>query len=91
MPSTMGGGGGAPAMPAPSMGGGPPMNVDDQVLPAIKNKANPDQGPDQEYEANAGPSGEQGEEIDAKFAKSAEPLIPIFGEPTIKKFFSKKW
>ena len=31
------------------------------------------------------------DEISAANLKYAEPLIPYFGEPTIKKCFAKKW
>lgn len=68
---------------------GQPIDVDSQVIPAIKNAGKGPNEP-QEYEENK-LEGEQAEPIAGKHSKAAEPLIPVFGEPTIRKLFSTKW
>ena len=82
--------------PEPQQTRGAPINVDDQVLPAVKNG-----GPPQDYDDSVFPggssseikprTGEAAEEIGTKFMKTAEPLIPLFGEEVVRKMFSKKW
>lgn len=66
-----------------------PMNIDEQVIPTMKNKGG------QLEEGGIIPGEEkqmtQAEDIVGDNIKIAMPLIPIFGEETIKKLFSKNF
>ncbi len=59
--------------------GGPPQDYDDSQFPGGTNSGARPQ------------TGEQAEEIEGKHMKTAEPLIAVFGEETIRRLFSKKW
>jgi len=71
-----------------------PLNVDDMVLPAItaggaSNANGPSEyAPGEEfYEEES----KQGEPIAADKRDIADPLIPVFGDNTIRKVFSRTW
>lgn len=65
-----------------------PQNIDEQVIPAARAKAAPDDGgiiPGEEKQQT------EAEDIVGDNVRIAQPLIPTFGESTIKKLFSKNW
>lgn len=69
-----------------------PLNVDDQVLPAIT-QANAGQGPS-EYAPGEEFNEEEfksGEPIAPDKRDVAHPLIDVFGEQTVRKIFSRTW
>lgn len=65
-----------------------PIDVDKQVIPAAMNKGAPEEGgiiPGEEKQQT------EAAEIVGDNIKLAQPLIPAFGENTIKKLFDKNW
>lgn len=66
-----------------------PQDIDEQVIPAARNRGMaPEDGGIIAGEDNRQ---QEAEDIVGDNIKLAEPLIPIFGESTIKKLFSKNW
>lgn len=63
-----------------------PINVDDQVIPALNQKKKP-----QEYEYGEEEAKDEAEPIPGDKMEIARPLIQAFGEPTVRKIFSKTW
>jgi centrosomal protein CEP104 len=69
----------------------PPMpeDIDEQVIPAARNRGGPPEDGGIIASEEGGPS--EAEDITGEDIKIAQPLIPVFGENTIKKLFSKNW
>ena len=69
-----------------------PLNVDDQVLPALKPNAGKNQpdmyAPGEEFNEDEEINGEP---IAPAMMAIAAPLIDVFGEPVIRKIFSRTW
>jgi centrosomal protein CEP104 len=68
------------------MGG--PENIDDQVIPAARNKGIPEDGG---IIGGGDNKPTEVEDLKGEDVKLAAPLIPVFGEETVKKLFSKNW
>lgn len=67
-----------------------PQNIDEMPLPAMK-KGKKSEFDDEGGGITGGPSGGSvAEELTGDSVKLAEPLIPVFGEETMKKLFSRK-
>ena len=68
------------------------LDVDSQVLPALKSNAGannpPEYAPGEEYNEE---EAKNGEPIAADKRQAAQPLINVFGEPVIRKIFSRTW
>ena len=67
-------------------------DIDNQVLPALKPGAG--SGQPAEYAPGEGFNEEEakdGEQIAADKMSQAQPLIHVFGEPNIRKIFSRTW
>lgn len=67
-----------------------PKDIDEQVIPAARNKGGmmDDDGGIVDT-GNSGPS--EVEDIVGDNIKIAQPLIPVLGEMTVRKLFSKNW
>lgn len=65
-----------------------PENIDEQVIPAARNKGIPEDGG---IIAGGDNRPTEVEDLKGEDIKTAAPLIPIFGEETVKKLFSKNW
>ncbi|CDW88088.1 centrosomal protein of 104 kda [Stylonychia lemnae] len=70
----------------------PSVAYDDQVIPTLSKGPGKKGGLD-EGNGEGGQEGEEGkvEEISPENMKYAEALIPIFGDATVKKMFSRPW
>lgn len=65
-----------------------PENIDEQVIPAARNKGIPEDGG---IIAGGDNRPTEVEDLKGEDIKTAAPLIPVFGEETVKKLFSKNW
>ena len=67
-------------------------DIDNQVLPALKANAGannpPEYAPGEEFNEEEAKSGEP---ITADKRSVAQPLIEVFGEPVVRKIFSRTW
>jgi centrosomal protein CEP104 len=66
-----------------------PVNIDEQVIPAARNRGQtPEDGG---ITSGANQEVTEAEEITGDNIKIAQPLIPVFGEHTMRRLFSKNW